>query len=218
MIAKIKRINYTANTVLDKPLIAWNEIMVLWLFTYSFLITCSCHLLLSQPSAVALVSPVHSVRPLLVVRLKPSRRLGAALSFAHFTAIGLLWPLALPVMVKLMGSMLLAASLALYVRYFALLTSPGSVRGLELGLESSDQITCTLETQRGDRVACALLGSSFVTPYLTVLELKPLELRKLRQRFSHRSVVILPDGIDAEEFRQLRVLLRWKWKDPRVLN
>jgi toxin CptA len=26
--------------------------------------------------------------------------------------------------------------------------------------------------------------------------------------------MILPDGIDAEEFRQLRVLLRWKWKDP----
>lgn len=64
-------------------------------------------------------------------------------------------------------------------------------------------------------MACALLGSSFVAPYLTVLELKPLGFQKLWQRFSPRSVVILPDGIDKEEFRQLRVLLRWKWKDAR---
>src|SRR6059058_124857 len=119
---------------------------VILFITCSFLITCSFHLLLSRPSATALVSSVHSARPLLVVRLKPSKRLGAALSFAHFTAIGLLWPLTLPVMVKLTGSMLLAVSLALYVRHFALLISPGSVTGLELGLESSDQITCTLET------------------------------------------------------------------------
>ncbi len=76
-------------------------------------------------------------------------------------------------------------------------------------------MTCTLETQRRDYIACALLGSSFVAPYLTVLELKPLSTRKLWQRFRTRCVVILPDGIDVEEFRQLRVLLRWKWKDAR---
>ena len=64
------------------------------------------------------------------------------------------------------------------------------------------------------RITCTLLGSSFVEPYLTVLELKPLEPLKSWRRFSSRSVVILPDGIDAEGFRQLRVLLRWKWKDP----
>jgi toxin CptA len=71
-----------------------------------------------------------------------------------------------------------------------------------------------------------ILGSSFVAPYLTVLELRPLEpsagssgtgIREWwRKRWKHRprSVVILPDAIDAEAFRQLRVLLRWKWKEP----
>ena len=120
-------------------------------------------------------------------------------------------------MIKLGGSILLTVSLTLYLRYYVLLTSPGSVRGLELGLERSDEMTCTLETQRGDRIACALLGSSFVTPYLTVLELKPLGGKKLLQRLRARSVVILPDGIDADEFRRLRVLLRWKWKTPEGL-
>jgi toxin CptA len=74
-------------------------------------------------------------------------------------------------------------------------------------------MTCTLETWRGDVIKCMLLGSSFVAPYLAVLELKPLGVRRLWQRFRTRSVVILPDGIDVEEFRQLRVLLRWRWKN-----
>lgn len=135
------------------------------------------------------------------------------LSLAHFIAIGLLWPLTVPVMMKLAGSAILAASLVLYIRYYALLTSPGSARGLKLGFDTADAMTCMLETQRGDVIMCMPLGSSFVAPYLAVLELKPLGARRLWQRFRTRSVVILPDGIDAEEFRQLRVLLRWKWKN-----
>lgn len=137
------------------------------------------------------------------------------LSFAHLVAIVLLWPLTLPTAVKFSGSALLIFSLVFYLRRYALLRSPDSVSGLEL----ADEMVCILETQGGERIACALLGSSFVAPYLTVLELKPLkfdsavELRESWRRFFSRSVVILPDGIDPEEFRRLRVLLRWKWKD-----
>ncbi|SEO67747.1 protein YgfX [Nitrosovibrio sp. Nv6] len=157
------------------------------------------------------------IPPILVVCLKPSARLAVMLSFAHFSAIGLLWPLVLPVSVKLAGSAMLAASLIFYLRRYVLLRSPDSVTGFEL----SDEMACMLETRRGERIACALLASSFVAPYLTVLELKPM--KPADARFSElprrsvfsRSVVILPDAIDPEEFRQLRVLLRWKWKDPK---
>ena len=138
--------------------------------------------------------------PLLVVHLKPSRNLAVILGFAHFAAAGLLWPLALPVVVKLAGAAVLAVSLIFYLRHYALLRSPRAVVAFEL----SDEMACTLETRRGERIGCALLGSSFVAPYLTVLNLKPEE------KFFTRSVVILADAIDAEEFRQLRVLLRWK--------
>ena len=159
---------------------------------------------------------------LLIIQLKPSMRLAVMLSLAHFFAIGLLWPLMLPTAVKLTGSILLALSLFFYLRRYALLRSPESVMGLEL----SDEIACTLELRNGERIACTLLGSSFVAPYLTVLELKPQKLQGLLQslippvslkplrRSLPRSVVILPDAIDTEKFRQLRVLLRWKWKDP----
>lgn len=167
-----------------------------------------------------------SLPPLLVVRLKPSRRLAAMLSVAHFVAIGLLWPLILPASAKLAGSALLAVSLVFYLRRYALLRSPDSVMNIEL----SEEMICTLETRRGDRTVCTLRGSSFVAPYLTLLELKPLKRRESTKPPSHsgrlkrwrgffaRSIVILPDGIDAEQFRQLRVLLRWKWKDPMEKN
>lgn len=148
---------------------------------------------------------------LLAIRLNGSVRLALMLGFAHLATVGLLWPLALPMEAKLAGTALLLVSAVIYLRHYALLTSPGSVTGFEL----SDKMTCTVETRRGERIACALLGSSFVAPYLTVLELKPLEPVKSRRRSFARSVVILPDGIDAETFRQLRVLLKWKWKDPK---
>ena len=138
--------------------------------------------------------------PLLVVPLQPSRHLAVILSIAHVVTAGLLWPLALPLIVKLAGAAVLAVSLIFYLRHYALLRSPGAVVAFDL----SDEMVCTLETRRGERIICALLGSSFVAPYLTVLNLKP------EGKFFTRSVVILADGIDAEEFRRLRVLLRWK--------
>ena len=166
---------------------------------------------------IAPVSPV----PLLAVCLTPSIRLAIVLSIAHFMAICLLWPLTLPAAAKLAGSVIMAASLVLYLRHYALLRSPGSAVGFEL----TQDMTCILETKNGN-IACMILGSSFVAPYLAVLELQPLEpfagsssagIREWwRKRWKHRprSVVILPDAIEAEAFRQLRVLLRWKWKEP----
>lgn len=147
--------------------------------------------------------------PLLVLRLGPSFRLAMMLGLAHVSAISLLWPLMLPVAAKVAPTVALAISLVIYLRHYALRKSPGSVTGLSL----ADDMTCTLETRRGERIACALLGSSFVAPYLTVLELKPLNDTRWSLRLRPRSVVILPDAIAAEDFRRLRVLLRWKWKE-----
>lgn len=152
---------------------------------------------------------IDSSPPLLVLRLGSSFRLALMLGLAHAAAIALLWPLMLPVAAKLSATAALITSLVLYLRHYALRNSPGSITSLLL----ADDMTCTLETRRGERFACAPLGSSFVAPYLTVLELKPLETAKWWHKLHARSVVILPDAVDAEDFRQLRVLLRWKWKE-----
>lgn len=178
--------------------------------------------------ASAIPAKPASPAPLLAVHLKPSLRLAAILCMAHFAAIGLLWPLSLPVAAKLAGSAMLAASLVLYLRHHIARRAPESILGFKL----TEDMSCILVTKEGN-TACRILGSSFVAPYLTVLELKPLHLLpegnkdtsaaatagwrnwwKNRRKLFPRSLVILPDAIDAEAFRQLRVLLRWKWKEP----
>lgn len=125
------------------------------------------------------------------------------LSLVHFVATGLLWMLALTLGIKAMGTFVLIISLIYYLKQDALLTANNAVVALAL----SDEMQCALTTRSGESIACSILGSTFVAPYLTVLNLKPAE------NFFTRSVVILPDSMDAEEFRQLRVWLRWKWKD-----
>jgi hypothetical protein len=105
----------------------------------------------------------------LAIRLKPFIRLAVILGFAYFAAIGMLWPLTLPPVIKLMDTALLAVSLFFYSQYYALLRLWGSV----VAFERSDEMSCALETRRSGRIICMLLGSSFVAPYLTALNLKP---------------------------------------------
>lgn len=124
------------------------------------------------------------------------------MSVTHFLVVFLLWPLTLPMSVKLLGVVLIIASFVFYARHYALLISPESIVAFEL----SEAMWCTLKTRSGQHIPCVVLGSTFVAPYLTVLNLRP------RSRFLDCSVVIFPDSIDGEKFRQLRVWLRWKWK------
>jgi toxin CptA len=65
---------------------------------------------------------------------------------------------------------------------------------------------CEFQTRAGAWHEAALLGSSFVAPYLTVLNLKPAESRMVKH------LVILPDAVHAEDFRRLRVWLKWRCK------
>jgi len=141
----------------------------------------------------------------LLVRLQPSYYLAVLLCLAHAAAGLVLWPLVLPLGVKAAIAALLIVSLIYYLRKDALLTAHDAVVALTL----TDEMSCILIARSGQSVACGLLDSTFVAPYLTVISLHPVE------RFFMRSVVILPDSMDAEEFRKLRIWLRWKWKNDR---
>jgi hypothetical protein len=60
---------------------------------------------------------------------------------------------------------------------------------------------------QGDRGAWrsgALRDGSFVAPWLTIVRWRPAAAR------FDRTVLILPGMLDAETFRRLRVLLRWR--------
>jgi toxin CptA len=49
-----------------------------------------------------------------------------------------------------------------------------------------------------------LSGSSYVSPALTIVVLQP------RGRGRTRRAIILPDSVDARDFRRLRIWMRWK--------
>lgn len=93
---------------------------------------------------------------------------------------------------------LLLTGLFYYLLRDAWLRLPASCIGLVLEGDGA-----VLLMRDGVRLTCEILRDSLVTPYLTVLNVLPQGARFAR------SVVVLPDSLDAEQFRQLRVRLKW---------
>ena len=130
--------------------------------------------------------------------LQPSLYFAIALVVSHGAALAVLAPLALPIWAKILLASLVLISLLYHVWHDAWLLALSSNKTLLL---DGDMIL--LVARNGDQVTARVLADSLVTPYITVLNVLP--------QGSHlaRSVIILPDSLDAESFRQLRVWLRW---------
>ena len=136
---------------------------------------------------------------MLTIAIKPSRRLALLLCVAHAAAAGASLLLDLPIWLKILLVLLIGASCGVYLYSTALLRSGGAVVGLEI----KDDGALSFQTRRGEWREGTLLGSSFVSPHLTILNIG------MEGRFFARHVVIMPDCVDAEDFRRLRVRLRW---------
>ena len=139
---------------------------------------------------------------MLNIRLKPSGYLTLLLSVAHTIAIGLVLALPLPIELKLVTTLVFCVSLVFYLKRNARLAAPNSI----IALEVKEDCTCAIETRSGKRLDCILLPTSYVSVSLTILNLKA------DGEMLARHVVILPDSLNPEDFRKLRVLLRWKYK------
>ena len=90
-------------------------------------------------------------------------------------------------------------SLWYYIARDALLRLPRSVVRCELDMKQR----IVIATRSGASLKARLRAGSFVTPRLTLLRYQ------LDGHRSARHVVILPDMLHAEDFRRLRVLLKW---------
>lgn len=131
----------------------------------------------------------------------PSRYLTAVLVAAHGVALAALLPF-LPPWAGLALAAVMLISLLYYLKRDAWLRLPASCIGVVLEGDGA-----TILRRDGVRVPCWILRDSLVTPHLTVLNLLPQGARFAR------SVVILPDSLDAESFRELRVRLKWGNQD-----
>ena len=130
--------------------------------------------------------------------LSGSRLLAAILVLVHVLAGATVIPLGIPLEVKLAIGLGVAASLARGLWRHALLRAPSSVVEIEI----RDRAAGGFRTREGEWRDAEILGTSYVTARFTILNFA------LAPR-GRRNVVLLRDSIDAEDFRRLRVLLRW---------
>ena len=134
------------------------------------------------------------------IELAPSVTLAAAISVAHVAAAVLAWMIPVPPPVKAVLTLAVVVSLVYFMARDATLHAPHSV--VELEIRDDDRIAA--RTRRGDWLECELLGSSFVSPRLTIVHLRA------RGRWSTLRVIFVPDNVDPRDFRRLRMWLRWR--------
>ena len=127
----------------------------------------------------------------------PSHYLAALLLLVHGACLVVLPLLALPRWSVAALMAIVAGSLAYHLWRDAWLRAPDSC--IALLLERNDAVL----TLRDGNQLRGRVEQGLVTPMLTVLNVLPDGAR------ATRSLVILPDSLSAEAFRQLRVLLRW---------
>ncbi|NNM82382.1 MAG: hypothetical protein HKL98_07280 [Burkholderiales bacterium] len=123
------------------------------------------------------------------VEIRPSLLLAFILFLAHFSAILLVLYLSLPLLIV----PFLVIGMIHSILHHALLALGDSVVSVDLGEED-----CTFFTGSGEAIRAKLDGSTFVSPWLAGLNQK------------RRVALILPDSLGSEEFRRMRVWLRWK--------
>ena len=133
------------------------------------------------------------------VSLHASRWMSAVLTLSHTGAGALLLPLTLAGEFKWAIGAALATSLVVTLRRTALLRGRNAIVGLEIGEEGA----VNFQTRAGGWHAAQLLPTTYVTPLLTILNLR------LADRRAVRHVVLMPDSLDADTYRQLRTRLIW---------
>lgn len=128
----------------------------------------------------------------LVVTVGASRQLRLFLAAFHIACAAAIWLAALDPLLQWAGLILLCCSLAFYSRPAPDVRLRGDREG-------------KLEIWQGEKWGEARLAeSSVVLPGCTVMRLG------FENRRRQHSLVVLPDSLPAEDYRRLRVWLRWR--------
>ena len=129
---------------------------------------------------------------------KPSRILIALLTVGHLGAVAVLIPLDLSLFIKLGIAAVLLVSLIIALRKQPGRTGEGGVQALTWKADGD----WVLETAEGESLSARLHESTYVHPWLVVLNFRQENKRGLL------SFALAPDALDHEIFRELRVRLK----------
>ena len=135
----------------------------------------------------------------LSVSLRPSFILAAILVIVHGAAIAVILMVTMPPWLALLAIAALVINLGVSIWRNALTRGANAVVDVEIASDTA----LNIRTRRGEWLECEVRGDTYVAWFLTVLNLRQIGTGK------RLSVAILPDAIDAEDFRRLRVWLRW---------
>jgi len=116
---------------------------------------------------------------------------------AHISAMGVTSLLPIEHWLQLIVVFAAAASLIQGLRTHVLRSSSAAIRSAEWNSEGE----WVLFTTNGDELAAQLRASSYVQPWFIVLNFSV-------SRFGRRSLILLPDAVDPELLRRLRVRLK----------
>ena len=134
----------------------------------------------------------------LAISLRPSRRLMTILIIAHAASGFLLAMLPLPLWLKFAGTLIVLIAAWHSVRHHALLNTRNAVRELRMSPDAK------LDVLRADWQSARLTGEQFIHPFLTIIRCR------IENRRWPIAIVIVPDMLDAESYRALRVRLKWR--------
>ncbi len=130
-----------------------------------------------------------------VLTLHPSRQLAILLLLAHGGALAVVFAIVLPIWIKLVLLAAITVSIGHILRRLH-----GLRRIARLTLRSDG----LLEYVRGNDES----GEARIHPHTTVTPL--LTVLLLRQGRRSEVLVVLPDALSREDFRRLRLWLRWQ--------
>lgn len=128
----------------------------------------------------------------------PSRQLALCVAFGHAIAIA---ALAFVPMFKA-AFVLLLIVLILSAIYYVLRDARLLLPGARIAIRLEDE-RVILFNRNGGELTGRLLRSSVIMPHILILNIA------LAGHGGKQSVVLMPDSMDAESFRQLRVALKW---------
>jgi len=137
------------------------------------------------------------VRPI-QLNLKPSHLLAIILASASAGACLILTCMPLPLWAKLVAAVLIVMSAAYHVLDL-MLRWPSSLVSLEVNSKGELQVM----RKDAQKLSAVVLPDRVVFPWLTVLNIRTDQIRWARH------VLITPDRVEPDAFRQLRVWLRW---------
>ena len=142
-------------------------------------------------------------------KIFPSRILLTVVSLIHLGAIAFLLSASLPLWVILVGSLMITLSLLIGWSRAGWITGRMSLETIwpnftEAVWDDANQWQLIDEHQQS--YPAQLVPSSYVSARLVVINLR---VENSAWFCRHRAIVLLPDNIDRENFRRLRIRLRW---------